>query len=384
MHEPHQSNTYCDRPWTELHIEEDGSVTPCCVMPSNRFPMGKNLTEYSLGYALADLKSSLLSNIKHPSCDWCWKNEENNLKTHRINHQRSPGLRSVHIRLNNVCNFKCRMCGPAFSSSWAIENKKHKHFIFESNSVYKDAFSTTSEYLFPLLKNEISAGNLNHLSISGGEPLITDAHYTLLSFLIENDLTNVSLGYSTNLSKLDYKGIDLLPLWNKFNSVSLEASCDGWGKHVEYGRSGFNLEVFKENFIKAYDYIDTINCVVNIFSVWTLPKIEKFKKYGKNIVYSPCYLPIHTNPQLLYREDKQKLLDMYQPYPELLNVFKNFIDKDLDKGYHMTDYGAIPEFYSLENIREQMVSFNLMLDEHRGTNFFDTFPMYEKYKRETK
>ena len=29
-----------------MHIEEDGSVTPCCVMPSNRFPMGSNIENY--------------------------------------------------------------------------------------------------------------------------------------------------------------------------------------------------------------------------------------------------------------------------------------------------------------------------------------------------
>ena len=43
---PQVFNNYCSRPWSELHIEEDGQVTPCCVMPSNRFPMGKNLKEY--------------------------------------------------------------------------------------------------------------------------------------------------------------------------------------------------------------------------------------------------------------------------------------------------------------------------------------------------
>ena len=58
-------NTYCDRPWTELHIEEDGSVTPCCVMPSNRFPMGNNLKEYVSGEDLKELKTSLLSGIQH-------------------------------------------------------------------------------------------------------------------------------------------------------------------------------------------------------------------------------------------------------------------------------------------------------------------------------
>ena len=40
-----------------MHIEEDGSVTPCCVMPSNRFPMGNNLKEYVTGEDLKELKS---------------------------------------------------------------------------------------------------------------------------------------------------------------------------------------------------------------------------------------------------------------------------------------------------------------------------------------
>jgi organic radical activating enzyme len=343
--------------------------------------MGKNLKEYANGKPLKDLKSALLNNEKHPNCDWCWKNEENNLKTHRIKEKRTNGLSSIHIRLNNVCNFKCRMCGPAFSSTWAIENKKHKYFVFEDNEITKDTFQNNSQYLFPLLKKEISRGNLKHLSISGGEPLITDAHFKLLSFLIDNNLTNITLGYSTNLSRLDYAGIDLLSLWKKFDKVSLEASLDGWGPAVEYSRTGFSLKTFKKNFTKAFEYIDTINCVVNIFSVWTLPDIEKFRKYGLNIVYSPCYLPIHTNPQLLMREDKNELVSLYKDYPHLLNIFKNFIDKDLDEGYDMNDYGAKREFYDLNRIRSEMVTFNTMLDKHRDTNFFDTFPMYEKYLR---
>jgi hypothetical protein len=273
------------------------------------------------------------------------------------------------------------MCGPAFSSTWVQENKKHKYFAFESNTITKDIFSETSEYLFPLLKKEIKNGNLKHLSISGGEPLITDAHYKLLTFLIDNDLTNITLSYSTNLSRLDYGGIDLIPLWEKFHGVSLEASLDGWGDAVEYSRTGFSLNTFKQNFVKAFKYIDAINCVVNIYSVWSLLEVERFRKHGINIVYSPCYLPIHTNPQLLLREDKNTLLDLYKDYPHLLNVFKNFIDKDLDEGYHMKDIGTDYDFFDLNRIRDEMINFNTMLDKHRNTNFFDTFPMYRKYVR---
>lgn len=368
MNEQHLSNTYCDRPFTELHIEEDGSVTPCCVMPSNRFPMGNNIQDYFSGDALKNLKKSLLTGDKHPNCEWCWNNEDNNLKSHRIDTKREDGLNSIHIRLNNVCNFKCRMCNPAFSSTWAQENKKHKYFVFENNVVTKDAIEVNHEVLFPLLKREIRRGSLKHLSISGGEPLITDANYKLLTFLIDNNLTNISISYSTNLSKLDYKNIDLMNLWGKFNHVQLEASIDGWGPQAEYGRDGLDISIFLSNFKKAYQYVKAINCVVNIYSVWTLPYIEKFRKYGIKIIYSPCYLPIHCNPQILLQEDKDKLLDTYSNYPELLSIHKNFIDKNINASYNIS------------KVRKEMIDYNLLLDSYRNTNFFEIFPHYRKYE----
>ena len=373
-------NTYCDRPWTELHIEEDGSVTPCCVMPSNRFPMGSDISEYIKGEPLKELKDSLSSGIQHPNCEWCWKNEKNGLKTHRISKQRNSGLNSIHIRLSNVCNFKCRMCNPSFSSTWAQENKKHGWYVFEDNKITKDAVEQNGPILFKLLKSGIESKTLQHLSISGGEPLITDSHFKLLNFLIENNLTDITLGYSSNLSNLDYKGIDLLSLWENFRQVSIEASVDGWGDHVEYSRTGFSCDTFLTNFKRAFNYIDAINCVVNIYSVWTLPFIEKFRKHGINIVYSPCYLPIHANPQILMREDKETLLNLYKPFPELLSVYKNFIDTDLENGYTNKDINGTQHF-SLEEIRDTMITYNELLDLHRDTSFFDVFPMYKKYLR---
>ena len=383
-HKPYKelpvSKTYCDRLYTELHIEEDGSVTPCCVMPSNRFPMGSSLKEYITGKPLKELRKSLDSGIQHKNCEWCWKNEATGLKTHRISTPRKRELISIHIRLNNVCNFKCRMCNPSFSSTWAVENKKHKFFVFEDNEVFIDAIEHNGDYLFNLLKAGIESGSLKHISLSGGEPLIADSHIKLMNFLLDNDLVNVSLGYSTNLSNLNYKDFDCVAAWEQFKSVNVEASVDGWGDAVEYSRTGFSMETFMKNFKEAHRYVKTINCVVNIYSVWSLPQIERFRKLGINIVYSPCHLPIHVNPQLLMREDKEALLKLYANYPALLDVYKKFIDTDLKKGYDLQDVSANPEHLSLKIIRERMISYNTLLDKYRDTNFFDTFPMYRKYK----
>ena len=342
-------------------------------MPSNRFPMGNNIKNYLTGNALKDLKKDLDSGVKHPNCEWCWKNEESGMKSHRIKSARDrKGLHSVHIRLNNVCNFKCRMCNPSFSTTWMVENKKHGYYKYKDDeTVIKDTFAN-EHYLLPLLKKSISNQTLKHISISGGEPLISDAHFTLLNFLIENKLTNITLGYSTNLSNLDYKGVDLLSLWEKFDKVCLEASVDGWGEGVEYSRTGFNMKTFLENFKRAYRYIDAINCVVNVYSVWTLPYIERFRKWGINIIYSPCYRPQHLNPQILLKEDKEQLKQLYYNYPELMTLHKNFIDKPIE-----IDYNQYTDF---KEIISEMISYNTLLDQHRDTSFFDVFPQYRKYE----
>ena len=61
-------------------------------MPSNRFPMGDSLQEYIKGEPLKELKKSLDSGIQHPNCEWCWLNEQNKMKSHRISESRGSGL----------------------------------------------------------------------------------------------------------------------------------------------------------------------------------------------------------------------------------------------------------------------------------------------------
>ena len=342
-----------------MHIEENGNVTPCCVMPSNRFFMGKGVKNYFNGPALANLKDEFTKNKKPSNCEYCWQAENSNLKTHRLQ-ENSIGIHQIHIRLNNVCNFKCRMCNPKFSSSWEVENRNHGYFTHEYTT-QKDVFDYDSS-LLPFITKAIKSNGLKYLNISGGEPLITDSNLKLLYHLIDNKATNVRLAYSTNLSKLDYKKVDLINLWDNFEAVLLEASCDGWGEAVEYSRTGFNREIFFRNLLKARRFVNRINCVVNIYSVWTLPYIEQMcSKLNIKPVYAPCFLPEFLNPQGLMRSDKDELLKIYQPYPRLMQVFNDYINKDV------------------KTLGKEMVSYNLLLDKYRGTDFFSTFPQYRKY-----
>ena len=55
-------DNFCSRPFNELHIEENGNITPCCVMPSNRFFMGNGIKNYFSGQPLEKLQKALKQN----------------------------------------------------------------------------------------------------------------------------------------------------------------------------------------------------------------------------------------------------------------------------------------------------------------------------------
>ena len=126
----------------------------------------------------------------------------------------------------------------------------------------------------------------------------------------------------------------------------LEASCDGWGEAVNYSRTGFNRSDFMNNLIKARPFVNRINCVVNIYSVWTLPYIEKIcGKFGIKPVYTFCQILNLKD----FLEDKMNL-----------GKFMNHIqDSYKFKDYINTDKPHI----------KSMIKYNLMLDKYHGTDF---------------
>ena len=360
---------FCIRPWTELHIEEDGKVTPCCVMPSNQYPMGNNIKEYFEGSALKNLRNAFLKNQQHPYCEYCWKNERYNIRSHRVKHPTFNNKRTIekiHIRLNNVCNFKCRMCGPNFSTTWKAENRKHDYFIDDSpDDLTVNAFDKDPK-LLELIKVLIKNGSLKQINISGGEPLITDANVQLLQFLIDNKCTDVHLSYSTNLSNLHYKNHNLRDFWRHFKQVSLLASCDGWGAANEYGRSGFDTKNFLINLKKSFMFVERIVCVVNNYSVWSIPELLRIMdRLGKPVTFNPLYIPEHTNCKTLPQELQDQLRELYKHDDRLIELYDNFI--------------AQPQPERMK----QFIDFNTFLDGWRGTDFFKTFPQYKNYKHHT-
>ena len=68
-----------------------------------------------------------------------------------------------------------------------------------------------------------------------------------LRWLSKNKLTHITLNYSTNLSKIVHRNINIIDLLASFKHVNLAISVDGYGKAVEYSRHGFKWDKFLEN-----------------------------------------------------------------------------------------------------------------------------------------
>ena len=147
-------------------------------MPSNRFFMGNGIKNYFSGQPLNKLKK-FKQNERPSECEYCWNAEAVNLKTHRINETQKWIKTDSHKTKQCMCNFKCRMCNPKFSSTWEIENRKHK--FLEIAFRYKKMFLIMTLTFAFYCKSRLKKMNLKFINISGGEPLITDANFKLFN-----------------------------------------------------------------------------------------------------------------------------------------------------------------------------------------------------------
>ncbi len=365
-----------------MHFEENGNVTPCCVMPSNVYPIAKGIDNYLKSDKLKEIKDYLSKDKRHPYCKACWDSEDNGVRSHRLySEQISKKINSIHIRYNNICNFKCRMCNPKFSSSWLQENKIHGYFEHEY-SLDKDIFDINPELLSFILKYK---NTLKKINISGGEPLIANANLFFLRWLQKNNLSHIVLNFSTNLSKIVHNNINIIDLLSKFKTVNLAVSVDGYGKAVEYGRHGFKWDTLIDNlnYIKTVksSLIKSIVCVVNIYSVYSIPLLAQFcAKNNFNLVFQPCLEPKFLSIQSLPIEEKEKILKYYQSIEKSGRLFFNKKISSEVLEYMMKDqinsYIIGNAYY---DCKREFKKYNSLLDKTRKENFSEVFPMLKDW-----
>jgi hypothetical protein len=164
---------------------------------------------------------------------------------------------SWDYRFSNLCNFKCRMCGDMLSSAWETEQRQHDMINWEdpkNNWMRPEVKREIERFQSSVIEQEFATAVEEHrieeVYWVGGEPLIYEQHWRYMQRIVElGDGPNVYARYNTNLSRINYRGINLCSdILARLRDWQICASLDGTGAIGEYIRTGLDYASWLANF----------------------------------------------------------------------------------------------------------------------------------------
>ena len=261
---------------------------------------------------------------------------------------------SWDYRFSNLCNFKCRMCGDMLSSSWESEERKHNMIDLsnpKNNWMRPDVKQEISKFQDSVVRNEfqeaVDEHRVEEIYWVGGEPLMMEEHWDFMKQIVDNgDGGNIYARYNTNLSRVDYKGVNLFSdILAHVRDWQICASLDGTGKIGEYIRTGLDYSKWL-SFYKQAQAIQTNPRQMRIDFTLTLPGLFEVKNiialikelntmllakvtfaFTPDIVMSPLCLPrkiLHKYVNNLIEEIRPEVTNLQQP---MLDVLENLLTR---------------------------------------------------------
>jgi hypothetical protein len=136
------SKTFCMHPFTGLATREDGAVKVCCRSAPIGFIQDDTLENTWNSFQMREVRRQVLCGERPDVCKPCFDLEDQGVESLRQRHIKDsiPESRinlypnaldtlrddytmpfefpTMEIKLNNLCNLRCRMCNPLDSTSW--------------------------------------------------------------------------------------------------------------------------------------------------------------------------------------------------------------------------------------------------------------------------
>lgn len=408
-------------PFTGLATREDGAVKVCCRSHPVGFIQDDTLEGIWNNDTMKRIRKQVLNNERPAECVPCFNLEDagveslrqrhitgvipesritlypNVVGTMRKDYSMPFEIPTIEIKMNNLCNLKCRMCNPMDSTSWNDWSEVEQHYKKEDNFLVKkiidlnlknkpflDSFADTPNWWVSFEK---LLPYFRRVEFAGGEPLMDPTHYKILDMLAPYG-ENIEIKYATNLTMLGKSHRTIWQYWPKFKSVAVNVSIDGIGASYEYVRGNASWADLINN-IKQIQTVSNISRIVGavavqVSNVMVLDKmIEYFLDdigivFYTNMVQYPNVLSIQTLPQELKLEAGKRLstvraklseFKLVQQHPMLLDLTKQQIDGISN---YMWDKDQ-------SNKWQECVDFNQKLDKSRSQSFTDVTPEFEPY-----
>lgn len=355
-------NTICMLPWISIETSPMGTARPCCLAQEeitdangNKFSLSHSPLEtiYKSEY-MQNLRQQFRAGLKPETCNRCWEEESAGRDSKRI-HSRvrlkelyaqvdwdndTPDqLWFIDLKLGNICNLKCRICGSWSSSKWAAEEmdylpkgankKEHIAYTWLKQGKWPEESPDFWENLKALLPN------IKYFEFTGGEPWMIQEHIDLLQYACETgDAKHIDIHYNTNATQWPEK---LFDLWTEFGRVDVAFSVDNVGDRFEYERYGAKWD-------RANEIIDVVNrktnhppsgnittqlCfTINIQNVFYLDELLAWadtKNFG-SIYFNMLHSPDHMSIQYMTPAAKTLVLNKLQTTFWTSNKYQQEID----------------------------------------------------------
>jgi len=344
--------TLCLAPWTHTYLSPQTERRMCCASrePAQNFRQyidtsagtGKyipiTLEEHWNGEHMRSVRRRMMAGETLPECEVCndkilntsvYRSYFDSLFGHKylqvVDTTDETGFTTMKpvswdYRFTNLCNFKCRMCGDMLSSSWESEQRQHNMIDWsnpKNNWMQPQIKKQIEQFQDTQIEAEFSQAVEEHrveeVYWVGGEPLMYEQHWRYMQRIIElGDGPNVYARYNTNLSRINYKGVNLYnDILNRIRDWQICASIDGTGAIGEYIRTGLDYSAWLANFRQGVaiashrrqmriDFTLTLPGMFEVANIQRLAQEEKVDilakvifSFSPDIVMSPLSLPRH-------------------------------------------------------------------------------------------
>ena len=333
------NRAFCPMPWSGVMYNFDGAVKNC-IRSANTLG---NIQDAPIEQILTNnnnvARQAMMLNRQYPSnCKPCYDLEVGKqgfdiisdrifyireLKDNSIDVYKSNNfnLKAIDVRWTNLCNFACVYCNPMFSSKWADET---------NISLTTPTEQQQNDFKEYILKH---AGQLKHVYMAGGEPLLMKENLELLE-LLQQVNPEVNLRINTNLSKTNTQVFDRIC---EFKNVHWTVSIETIEDEFEYVRYGGKWPDFLDNLsqIKKLGHKISFNMLwflLNYESIFGCVDYLKGLGYHNNSfiigpLMDPEYLNIRHLPENVLNLLKVKLASKINESPGYLleDSYKNLL-----------------------------------------------------------
>lgn len=409
-------------PFTGLATREDGAIKICCRSLPVGWIQENSVEEVWNNETMRRVRKQVLSGQRPKECEPCFTLEDQGVESLRLRHINGviPEARinlypnSVHnlnedftmpfefptmeIKLNNLCNLKCRMCNPLDSTAWKDWNgvvdfyKKENNYLVPTIDRLVD---TPGKYIGPFDDSdnwwtsfEKLLPHFRRVEFAGGEPLMDPTHYKILDMLKPYG-DKIELKYATNGTTLGIsKGRTIHDYWPNFRSIAVNVSLDGIHDVYNYIRGNGDFSKVEEN-IKEIQTIPNVSRVVGAFTaqagniLQAADCVDYFINKMNIVFYSHrVSYPNVLSAQVLPRPLKAEAIKSLMHVRDLVGTYKNVIKYPI---LEQITKRQIDDNINYLQARDQshlwndFLNFNYNLDTTRNQRLFDVWPEFKDY-----